>query len=102
MAFKNYTKSIAAGTADGSGTQVHATTSTDVIIGLNVANTSSSDTATVAVKMAGTKLLDNAKIPVGGAIEVIQGKIVLESGDDIDVIPTNAGVDVVMSVLENA
>ena len=52
--------------------------------------------------MAGTKLLTNTEIPVGGAIEVIQGKVVLESGDDIDVVPTGAGVDVVMSVLENA
>lgn len=102
MAFKNYTKSIAAGTADGSGTQVRAATSTDVIIGLNVANTSSSASATVDVKMAGVKLLTNTEIPVGGAIEVIQGKVVLESGDDIDVVPTGAGVDVVMSVLENA
>jgi hypothetical protein len=102
MAFKNYTKTIAAGAPEGTDTQVRAATSTDVIIGLNVANTSASATATVAVKMTGTKLLDNAQIPVGGAIEVIQGKIVLESGDDIDVIPTGAGVDVVMSVLENA
>ena len=102
MAFKNYTKSIAAGTADGSDTQVRAATSTDVIIGLNVANTSSSASATVDVKMAGVKLLTNTEIPVGGAIEVIQGKVVLESGDDIDVVPTGAGVDVVMSVLENA
>jgi hypothetical protein len=102
MAFKNYTKTIAAGAPEGTDTQVRAATSTDVIIGLNVANTSSTTTATVAVKMAGIKLLDNAQIPVGGAIEVIQGKIVLESGDDIDVIPTGAGVDVVMSVLENA
>jgi hypothetical protein len=102
MAFKNYTNTIAAGASEGTDTQVRAATSTDVIIGLNVANTSASATATVAVKMTGTKLLDNAQIPVGGAIEVIQGKIVLESGDDIDVIPTGAGVDVVMSVLENA
>ena len=102
MAFKNYTKIIAAGATEGAATQVRAATSTDVIIGLNVANTSASATATVAVKMTGTKLLDNVKIPVGGAIEVIQGKVVLESGDDIDVIPTGAGVDVVMSVLENA
>ena len=102
MAFKNYTKTIAAGATEGAATQVRAATSTDVIIGLNVANTSASATATVAVKMAGIKLLDNVKIPVGGAIEVIQGKVVLESGDDIDVIPTDAGVDVVMSVLENA
>ena len=102
MAFKNYTKSIAAGTADGSGTQVHATTSTDVIIGLNIANTSSSANATVKVEVGTTSLLENAKIPVGGAIEVIQGKVVLENGDDIDVVPTGAGVDVVMSVLENA
>lgn len=102
MAFKNYTKTIAAGAAEGAATQVREATSTDVIIGLNVANTSASATSTVAVKIAGIKLLDNAQIPVGGAIEVIQGKIVLESGDDIDVIPTGAGVDVVMSVLENA
>ena len=102
MAFKNYTKTIAAGATEGAATQVRAATSTDVIIGLNVANTSASATSTVAVKMAGIKLLDNVKIPVGGAIEVIQGKVVLESGDDIDVIPTGAGVDVVMSVLENA
>ena len=102
MAFKNYTKTIAAGATEGAATQVRAATSTDVIIGLNVANTSSSATATVAVKMAGVKLLDNAKIPVGGAIEVIQGKVVLENGDDIDVVPTGAGVDAVMSVLENA
>ena len=102
MAFNNYKKTIAAGASSASDILVREATTTDVIIGLNIANTSSSANATVKVEVGTTSLLENAKIPVGGAIEVIQGKVVLENGDDIDVVPTGAGVDVVMSVLENA
>ena len=101
MAFNNHVKTIAAG-ATGSDTNVRTATSTDVIIGLNIANTDASNTATVKVELNTTSLLENAKIPSGGAVEVIQGKIVIKNTDEIKVSPTGAGVDVVMSVLENA
>ena len=101
MAFNNYVKTIAAG-ASGDDVLVRTATSTDVIIGLNIANTHATDTATVKVELGTTSLLENAKIPSGGAIEVIQGKVVIKDDDKINVTPTGAGVDVVMSVLENA
>ena len=102
MAFNNYKKTIAAGASSSSDILVREATTTDVIIGLNIANTSSSANATVKVEVGTTSLLENAKIPVGGAIEVIQGKVVIKDDDKINVTPTGAGVDVVMSVLENA
>ena len=102
MAFNNYKKTIAAGASSASDILVREATTTDVIIGLNIANTSSSANATVKVEVGTTSLLENAKIPVGGAIEVIQGKVVIKDDDKINVTPTGAGVDVVMSVLENA
>lgn len=101
MAFNNYVKTIASG-ASSTDVEVRTATSTDVIIGLNIANTDASNTATVKVELNTTSLLENAKIPSGGAVEVIQGKIVIKNNDVIKVSPTGAGVDVVMSVLENA
>ena len=101
MAFNNYVKTIAAG-ASGADVLVRTASSTDVIIGLNIANTHATATATVKVEVGTTSLLENAKIPSGGAIEVIQGKVVIKNTDTIKVSPTGAGVDVVLSVLENA
>tara|TARA_R100001463_G_scaffold2447_2_gene10326 strand:+ start:2967 stop:3275 length:309 start_codon:yes stop_codon:yes gene_type:complete len=102
MAFNNYVKTIAAGASSDSDILVREATTTDVIIGLNIANTHATATATVKVELGTTSLLENAKIPSGGAIEVIQGKIVIKDNDKINVTPTGAGVDVVMSVLESA
>lgn len=102
MAFNNYKKTIAAGASNASDILVREATTTDVIIGLNIANTHATATATVKVEVGTTSLLENAKIPSGGAIEVIQGKVVIKDDDKINVTPTGAGVDVVMSVLENA
>ena len=101
MAFNNYVKTRAAD-ATGADVLVRTASSTDVIIGLNIANTHATATATVKVEVGTTSLLENAKIPSGGAIEVIQGKVVIKDDDKINVTPTGAGVDVVMSVLENA
>ena len=101
MAFNNYVKTIDAG-ASGDDVLVRTATSTDVIIGLNIANTHATDTATVKVELGTTSLLENTKIPSGGGVEVIQGKVVIKDTDTIKVSPTGAGVDVVLSVLENA
>ena len=70
MAFNNYKKTIAAGASSASDILVREATTTDVIIGLNIANTHATATATVKVEVGTTSLLENAKIPSGGAIKV--------------------------------
>ena len=102
MAFNNYKKTIAAGASNAGDILVREATTTDVIIGLNIANTHATATATVKVELGTTSLLENTKIPSGGGVEVIQGKVVIKNTDTIKVSPTGAGVDVVLSVLENA
>ena len=50
-----------------------------------------------------THLAKNVTIPAGDSIEIVQGKIVLESGEDIGVTASAASaVDVTMSILKDA
>ena len=50
-----------------------------------------------------THLCKDVTIPAGDAIEIVQGKIVLESGEDIGVTASAASaVDVTMSILKDA
>ena len=50
-----------------------------------------------------THLAKNVTIPAGDSIEIVQGKIVMEAGDEIEVSASAASaIDCVLSVLKNA
>lgn len=91
-------------TAVGSYTVASSTQVT--VIGLAVANTSSSQVlvdATVNDGSNDTYLIKQAPVPAGGALVIIGGdqKVVLETNDSIKVkSDTASSVDVVMSILE--
>lgn len=97
--FKNYTSSL----TDGTETTVYTVpaSTTAVVIGLNVANTTTSQ-ITVSVKVAGTFLVKNAPIPAGSALSVLDGKIIAETTDTITAQSSDSSgnVDVIASVLE--
>jgi len=97
--FKNYTSSL----TDGTETTVYTVpaSTTAVVIGLNVANTTTSQ-ITVSVKVAGTFLVKNAPIPAGSALSVLDGKVIAETTDTITAQSSDSSgnVDVIASVLE--
>ena len=79
-----------------------------IMIGLMVTNILTTS-ITVSVVLAShasnnqTHLCKNVTIPAGDSIEVVQGKIVLESGEDIGVTASAASAcDVTMSILKDA
>ena len=77
-----------------------------IVIGCMVSNIlTTSVNATVSVRNGGTvtRLCKDLTIPAGDAIEVVQGKIVMEASDEIEVSASAASAcDVVLSVLKNA
>ena len=76
----------------------------DIVIGFSIANAGSSTATVNAYVNDGTNdihLAKSAKIPVGGAIEIIQGKLVLDNNDNVYV-SSDVAVDVWLSVLDNA
>lgn len=76
-------------------------TSTETtVIGLSVANTSTS-AATASVKLNSAHLVKDAPIPVGGALVVVGGdqKVAVEAADTLKV-SSDVTVDVVTSTLE--
>lgn len=85
-----------------------ATDKAHVLIGLNIANTDSTNTSTVDVAVYNatgpvtTYIAKNVEIPVGGNIELVDGKIVLVSGDQIHAKYTTGTADLVLSVLQDA
>jgi len=99
--FKNYTSSL----TDGTETTVYTVpaSTTAVVIGLNVANTTTSQ-ITVSVKVAGTFLVKNAPIPAGSALSVLDGKVIAETTDTITAQSSDSSgnVDVIASVLEQS
>jgi hypothetical protein len=87
------------------------TPSTDkahVVIGLNVANTDASNTSTVDVAVYNatgpvtTYIAKGVQIPVGGNIDLVDGKIVLASGDQIHAKYATGTADLILSVLQDA
>ena len=77
-----------------------------IMVGCMVTNilTTSVD-ATVAIRNTSTSthLVKGITIPAGDAIEVVQGKVVMEDGDEIEVSASAANaLDCVVSVLKNA
>lgn len=98
--FKNYT-SESIGTTE---TTVYTvpTSTTAVTIGCNVANRTAS-TINVDVKLGTTFLVKGAPVPANSALSVLDGKIILETGDTIKVTSdTASSADVILSVLEQS
>lgn len=102
--FKNYFSKSVGTTAASVYTGASATQAT--IIGMTVANTTSSNiNVDVYITSGGTDyyLVKGALVPVGGALVPIGGdqKVVIETGDVLKVVSTAASsADVTMSVLE--
>ena len=96
--FKNYT-SASVGTSPVTTYTVGAST-TAVMIGMNVSNTTASQ-ITVDVQVAGVYLVKGAPIPAGSGLSVLDGKIILETTDTVVVTSSAAtSADVIVSVLE--
>ena len=77
-----------------------------IMIGCMVSNIKTTSVeATVSIRNAATvtRLVKSLSIPAGDSIEVVQGKVVMEAGDDIEVSANSASaLDCVVSVLKNA
>lgn len=98
--FKNYTSS-SVGTSAVTTYTVPAST-TSVMIGCNVSNTTTSQIA-VDVQIAGVYLVKGAPIPANSALSVLDGKIILETTDTVVVTSDTAtSADVIVSVLEQS
>lgn len=96
--FKNYT-SASVGTSPVT-TYTVAGSTTSVMIGCNLANTTTGQIK-VDVQAAGVYLAKDIPIPAGSALSVLDGKVILEAADTVVVTSdTAASCDVIVSVLE--
>ena len=96
--FKNYTDTGIGTSASTSYTV--ATSTTAVMIGMTVANVTASQIK-IDVQCANAYLVKGAAIPSGGALSVLDGKIILETADTVVVTSdTASSADVIISVLE--
>ena len=96
--FKNYT-SASVGTSPATVYTVPGAT-TSIVIGLNLANRSAS-TVTASAQLGSTYIVKDAPIPSGGALSVLEGKIIAEASDTIIVTSSAASsLDAIVSVLE--
>ena len=84
-----------------SGTVLTAN-STDVIIGILVCNTHATQTSECDITLASQDIVKNLRIPVGGSVELVQGKLVAESGDALEIANVTNNVAVYASVLDSA
>lgn len=77
-----------------------------VVIGLNVANTDATNVSTVDVTInnssVNTYIAKGVQIPVGGNIDLVDGKIVLATGDQIHAKYATGTADLILSVLQDA
>jgi len=78
----------------------------DIIIGLLLSN-SGLATATVSAYVVGAGetnvyLCRDISVPAGGSTEVVQGKIVLNNTDAVNVVSSSGSIDCWLSVLDNA
>jgi hypothetical protein len=98
--FKNYTSASVGTSAVTTYTVPSSTTS--VMIGCNVSNTTTSQIA-VDVQVAGVYLVKGAPIPANSALSLLDGKIILETTDTVVVTSSAAtSADVIVSVLEQS
>ena len=78
--FKNYTAASIGSTPTTVYTVASATTS--ILIGVNLANRTASQ-ITVSAQLGTTYIVKDAPIPSGGALSVLEGKIIAEAADTI-------------------
>ena len=78
--FKNYTAASIGLTPTTVYTVASATTS--ILIGVNLANRTASQ-ITVSAQLGTTYIVKDAPIPSGGALSVLEGKIIAEAADTI-------------------
>ena len=96
--FKNYTAASIGSTPTTVYTVASATTS--ILIGVNLANRTASQ-ITVSAQLGTTYIVKDAPIPGGGALSVLEGKIIAEAADTIVVTSdTASSCDAIVSVLE--
>ena len=77
-----------------------ASATTSILIGVNLANTTASQ-ITVSAQLGTTYIVKDAPIPSGGALSVLEGKIIAEAADTIVVTSdTASSCDAIVSVLE--
>jgi hypothetical protein len=81
---------------------VYTANSTDVIIGILCVNTHATQTSELNLTLSGTSIASNLQIPVGGSVELVQGKIVAENGDALALTIDAGSVAVYVSVLDSA
>ena len=106
--FKAKTKLNVSGSA-GSPSTIYTVPSstTAVVLGLTLSNTTASTSITVTVKMENNDgdnitVLKNAPVPSGGSLEVMSGnKIVMEASDVLKVYASGASsCDCLLSIME--
>lgn len=95
MAFKkmviqaNSTPASGSFTVDGS-----------VIIGLQVANISTTGPVKVDITLAGTYIIRGVSIPLGSSLSVMDGKIIANNTEKLQVSTDGETVDTIVSYLE--
>jgi len=98
--FKNYT-STSVGTSQTTVYTVPSAT-TAVLIGCNLANKTGSQ-ITVDVQIGSTYLVKGAPVPSGAALGVLDGKVIMEATETLEVTSSDASsLDVILSVLEQS
>lgn len=96
--FKNYTQA-SIGTSNTTVYTVPGAT-TSIVIGLNLSNRLAT-TITASAQLGSVYIIKDAPIPSGGALSVLEGKIIAEAADTIIVTSNTASsVDAIVSVLE--
>tara|TARA_Y100001937_G_scaffold118871_1_gene173797 strand:+ start:1089 stop:1397 length:309 start_codon:yes stop_codon:yes gene_type:complete len=96
--FKNYTQA-SIGTSPATVYTVAGGT-TAIVIGLNLANRTA-NTITASAQIGSVYIIKDAPIPSGGALSVLEGKIIAEAGDTVVITSdTASSTDAIVSVLE--
>lgn len=73
-----------------------------ILIGLNLANITNSQ-KTASVTIGSTHIIKDAPIPAGSALSALDGKIILEEGEEIEVTSSeDSSIDVIISLLEQS
>jgi len=104
--FKRYTEQSVGTTLTSVGSYTVAASTQVTLIGVTVANTTTSSVDVDVTHYDGatdTYIVKNAPVPAGSTLVVVGGeqKVVLETGDSVRVKSTAAtSIDVVMSLLE--
>ena len=91
---------VATGSAAGSVVYTVPVGSTVVIIGFIMANVSGA-LVNIGATVAGKHLAKDIPLPHGSSVGLLDGKVVLEAGDEVtEICSTDGGVDIVFSYME--